>query len=354
VAVCQAAGNNAETPRLWRCLTCLLFAGLTFSVCAAADKEPKDATEWFQRASDQMDLRAPGSTPFHMKVVFHALPGMVLSKNETDQIISGDGTYEETWAAPKRWRREVNFGSYHAIEVQSESARKMQGSSDYEPSRVLMLLEALLYPIPRALSSPSLSEGRTKWKIENGAAGSLSYVKISHTSTRADILHAYLFLSNGLLVQSIEAGIVTSWQDQVAFGGKLVPRHFGVQGGTRDLLMAEVTVEAAGTVDPAAFELPGEPAQPGMTLRPLHWYECTMPETSAMYSYTTDNSRTARWTIRRILDRHGVIREAEIIESPNPGTAKILLSLIRDDKFHPAKIDNSPCEIPESMSYSPR
>ena len=79
-----------------RCLGCLLFATLAFSATARAANEPKNATAWFQRADDQMNLRAPGSTPFHMKVAFRALPGIVLDKEESSQIIAGDGIYDET------------------------------------------------------------------------------------------------------------------------------------------------------------------------------------------------------------------------------------------------------------------
>ncbi|HUA15243.1 MAG TPA: hypothetical protein VMG31_08085 [Verrucomicrobiae bacterium] len=118
-----------------RHLAGLLIATLACS--AAAAKEPREsATQWFQRASNQMDLRAYGSHPFHMKVVFHGFPGVVLSKKDSDQIISGDGTYEETWMAPAQWKREVTFGGYHAIEVESAAGRKMQATPDYEPSRV--------------------------------------------------------------------------------------------------------------------------------------------------------------------------------------------------------------------------
>lgn len=52
------------TSALRSCLGGLLFAALAFSATAQAGKDPKNATEWFQRANDQMDLRAPGSTPF--------------------------------------------------------------------------------------------------------------------------------------------------------------------------------------------------------------------------------------------------------------------------------------------------
>lgn len=335
-----------------RCLGVLLLTVLTLSAAAGTGKGPKDQwTDWFQRAADQMDLRAPGSTPFHMKVTFHALPGIVLSKKESEQIISGDGTYEETWVTPTRWRREVTFGSYHAIEVQSEAGRKMQASSDYEPSRVLMLLEALLYPIPRDLTSPSLADEHYWWKIENGAVGSQSYVKISRTFGTAKALIGYLFLPQGGLIQRINLGIVTDWTNSTTFGGKLVPQHIRQQGGTRDLLTADVTVEPAGPVDRTAFEVPGGPAEAGMTLRPLHYYEVHGWDKISEFHYITMGPDTPHGNIRRILDRHGVSREVEIIYWPNPADVQIFLPLIRKETFSPVTIDKTPCEFDLSMSF---
>jgi len=333
-----------------RCLGGLLLAVLTLP--AAAREAPKDPwTEWFQRAGDQMNLRMFGATPFHMKVVFHAFPGMVLSNKESEQIISGDGTYEETWVTSTRWRREVTFGSYHAIEVQSEAGRKMQASSDYEPSRVLMLLEALLYPIPRDLSSPSLADEHYWWKIENGAVGTQSYVKISRTFGTGKALIGYLFLPQGGLIQSINLGIVTDWTNPTVFGGKLVPQHIREQGGTRDLLTADVTVEPAGPADRTAFELPGGPAEAGMTLRPLHYYEVHGWNKMSEFHYITIGPDTPHGNIRRILDRHGVSREVEIIYWPNSDDVKIFLPSIRKETFSPVTIDKNPCEFDLSMSF---
>jgi|SRR5579872_3152449 len=333
-----------------RCLGGLLLAVLTLP--AAAREAPKDPwTEWFQRAGDQMNLRMFGATPFHMKVVFHAFPGMVLSNKESEQIISGDGTYEETWVTSTRWRREVTFGSYHAIEVQSEAGRKMQASSDYEPSRVLMLLEALLYPIPRDLSSPSLADEHYWWKIENGAVGTQSYVKISRTFGTGKALIGYLFLPHGELIQSVNRGIVTDWTNSTTFGGKLVPQHIRQQGGTRDLLTADVTVELAGPADRTAFELPGGPAEAGMTLRPLHYYEVHGWSKMSEFHYITIGPDTPHGNIRRILDRHGVSREVEIIYWPNSDDVKIFLPSIRKETFSPVTIDKNPCEFDLSMSF---
>jgi hypothetical protein len=116
--------------------------------------EPKNSIEWFQLAKEQMDLRMPGSASFRMKVTFHSFPGVeFLNLKEKPQIVNGDGLSEETWLSPHEWRREVTLGGYHAIEEDSGGVRKMQASSDYEPSRVLMLLNALLNTIPRNFAS---------------------------------------------------------------------------------------------------------------------------------------------------------------------------------------------------------
>src|ERR1700736_6060917 len=83
--------------------------------------EVKTPAEWFKRASDQMSLRLPGAAPFHLKVVFHAFPGEeLLDSKEAPQMVTGDGTYEETWIAPHQWRREITLGSYRAVEVESD------------------------------------------------------------------------------------------------------------------------------------------------------------------------------------------------------------------------------------------
>lgn len=118
--------------------------------------EPAKPFEWFARAQRLMDPRTFDSPPFHLKVSFHAFPGdELLAPGEKPAIITGDREYEETWLEPHRWRREVILGDYHAIEQQSGRFRKMQASSDYEPLRVVMLMEAILFPVPRALTSKS-------------------------------------------------------------------------------------------------------------------------------------------------------------------------------------------------------
>ncbi|MGA2674546.1 MAG: hypothetical protein ABSE99_15105 [Terracidiphilus sp.] len=172
---------------MFRCICGLFVACLMVPAAAQTGaSQPKDAAGWFQRASEQMNLRVFGVASFHMKVTFHAFPGIQLldeKKSEKEggsEILAGDGVYEETWASTTEWRREVTLGPYHAIEVQFGRVRKMQADSDYEPSRVLMLLDALLDPIPHNILNPDLGDTRFSWKIDRHTGGKVPYVRISN------------------------------------------------------------------------------------------------------------------------------------------------------------------------------
>jgi hypothetical protein len=358
--------------RISRRLLLLSFASLFFPLAAQTGAvnpaiDPKDAVGWFQRASDRMNLRVYDAASFHMKVAFKALPGLeLLEGKKKPQIVTGDGVYEETWIAPHHWRREVTLGNYHAVEVESQAGRKMQSSSDYEPSRVLMLLDALFYPVRTEHISPDLARGGYRdWEIEHKTTGNLPYVLIradlNHFPVEVDVKSfpqtAYIFLPSGMLVQSIDDGLTASWQDDATFAGHLVPRRLTIQSGDRTLLTADITVQAAGRVDPATFELPGETADPGMTLRPLRLFEVRPPERDFRCGCIVDlDIPILPLVIRQILDRHGVPREVELLDARNlevkakSRCVASMLDCMRKMKVRPATIDKSPAELPMTVT----
>jgi hypothetical protein len=305
----------------------LVLAGLALNISAlvpdfaqaAAAAEPKNSIEWFSRASDRMNLRMPGSAPFHLKIAFHAYPGMeLLGPKEKSDFISGDGVYEETWLAPHQWRREVTLAGYHAIEVDSNGARKMQSSSDYEPSRVLTLLDALFLPIPRNLVSKEFRhEGATGWKVKHVTTGNISLVCISKGfgDQRGDFTTAYYFQPNGNLVMTNDEGLVSLREGVVPFADKVVPKHLSIKAGDgeREMLEADLVIEAAQP-NVTAFDLPGGPAEPGMTLRPLQFYEVKIPEG---HNYYYRNVNLSAFSIQAVLDRTGRYREVEVLSAPH-------------------------------------
>lgn len=308
-------------------------------------KEPDSAVAWLKRASGLTDIRMPGSPPFHMKVTFHAYTGMDFAKRDKPTIGTGDGTYEETWLSPEKWRREVNFTGYHAVEVRANGTRRYKADSDYEPSRVLMMLDALLYPVPRNLISPEFSESHDDWKIEHLAAGTLAYVAVTHRDRGMNndwFYYSYDFLPSGILVRSNYLGLVTSWSEDTVLGQGVVPQHFEIQAMGRTLLTADVTVSRAVESDPILFEMSGPPASPGMTMRPFHMFEIKLAEfVDPISTYT---GPAPRGVTREIVDRQGRVRETELIDAPAPANNENEIKSDRSKRFYPAKVDGDPCQ----------
>jgi hypothetical protein len=328
---------------------------------------PQKPLDWFRRADDLTNIRLPGSAPFHMKVVFHAYSGYDFAKPGQSTILTGDGTYEETWVAPEKWRRAVTLGSYHAVEIRADGKRTFEADSDYEPGRIMMLLSALLAPVPRPLLEPELDNEHLRWKLEHFTAGSIPWVRISFTRNIGHGLpeeRAYDFLSNGILVRREEehSGILTSWEGDQTFAGKLVPRHVAIRGAGlgRDMVVADVTIEPLRAPQNAISQVADQPADPGLTLRPLedNDNEGASPirfEPAGLGSsfYPAD----VKTTVSAVIDRRGMPREVELTsirfygQRPNPegmdavaATAERTVKAFEKDRFHPALVDGKPCQ----------
>jgi hypothetical protein len=213
-----------------------------------APAEPQTAIEWFQRANDLMNPRMLGSSPFHMKVVIHAFPGLELKKKQPE-ILSGDGQYEETWLDPHQWRREVTLGSYHAIEVESAQGRKMQASADYEPSRVLSLLTELYSPIGQgALTKEYKDMVSPKWSIDRLTKDGVSFVRISQNlGNGQESTQQTLTIFNRTDIYSCKPRTValSSGKSTCALQRRTSPRTLTIKAGDRELLTADVSIGAA-------------------------------------------------------------------------------------------------------------
>jgi hypothetical protein len=302
-------------------------------------------------------------------VTFHAYPGVDFAPKGRSTIQAGDGVYEETWLSPEQWRREINFVAYHAVEIRANGERKFQASSDYEPSRVLMLLRGLLCPIPRYLLEPEIQESHIHWKTEHLNTGNLQWVRISFTEDHGKFgteTRAYDFLPNGILFRWEEqhTALLTSWEDEEPFAGRLVPRHMTVRGAgmDNDMVSADVSIESAQGIDPKMFEIASDPAAPGMTLRPFEEYEISISVPTHIENpgaYQSNNAAPVgvRTSAIAVVDRQGMPREVEVggylVYGQTPTKAQmadivkgteLIVRSIWMDRFHPALIDGYPCE----------
>jgi TonB family protein len=103
---------------------------------AAVSANSPTPADILRRADQLTNIRAVGSTPFHLKAHFVA----------TGPIeFIGEGDYEETWLASDRWVEEIHFGPYHSIETQEGAKRSFEANQSYRPKRILQAVALLTH-----------------------------------------------------------------------------------------------------------------------------------------------------------------------------------------------------------------
>jgi hypothetical protein len=344
--------------RFFRIISTFLFGIAPFLCAQSATLQPSTAVAWLERAAEQMNLRLPGAAPFHMKIAFHAFPGIeMLRAGEKSEIVTGDGTYEESWMSPHQWRREVTLADYHALEVESPQGRKMQANSNYIPSRVLRLLWALFEPVPRQFFSEEfrkkngvkLKEGSlwdgSQLKLEQVTIGSQPFVRVSESRKDQSYTYAdvFFFSPRGKLILADRWGIVNTWEGETLFNGKSVPKHMSIKAGKRDLVSADIAIEPLAQTDSAAFDLAEGLAEPGMTLRPiLFGFKSPVRLGDMPYWSPTHYSVVVVWGN---VDRSGRYRELEFLDPPRENAKGYPIGEIRKVKWRPAQVEGNPCEV---------
>jgi hypothetical protein len=335
-----------------------LFLLFVFALTAAAQDESKHSQDWFLRASERMNLRQPGSQPFHLQVKFHANAGEeFLAPGEKSQFITGDGSYDEIWLAPDNWRREVTLADYHAVEVQSNGIRKMQASSDYEPSRVLMLLRHLMAPIPSNLAEKG-SNMAQNWQIDHVTAGTTQLVRLSKVmmaDSRITLKDSWYFLPTGELTMSNDIGMTTIWSGVTTFAGKTVPLKMTLKAGDRELLTAIIAIDSAGQIDKAAWDLPGSAAEPGMTLHIINTADVhrndSIENTKSIFGYYASLQPSSTLVATGVVDRTGAYREVEALLASDPSATSKLFARLRASRTKPATLNKSPCQYSPSWRF---
>jgi hypothetical protein len=104
---------------------------------AADDKKQQEQTEsvaLFARAGAPQDIRADGSQPFHLHLQVHA-------QHVTTKPV--DGSHDEVWLAPDKWRREMTFPGFTQVEVGDKDSKWVSRNASFRPS--------VAYAISRAL-----------------------------------------------------------------------------------------------------------------------------------------------------------------------------------------------------------
>lgn len=207
------------------------------------------ASYYFKRGRDLTFPRAEGSAPFHMKGTF-----------EGAGIFTGfQGTYEETWFAPNRWRREIAIPGYPTMtETRLDDdhyVRRPAGDISNVVGKVLSLFAA---DFPGyTYYSPD-----TDWNMANVNFENLPVIRVAMTrvndSGQVEYPRAYYFDQEGRVRARTILPEVITYGDFTAFGGKQVPKLIVLKVNDLLTLTARIdSLEPAGPEPDDFFVLEG-------------------------------------------------------------------------------------------------
>ena len=180
------SGARSSMKSLRISLLVVLITPLLAQTPSAPSKSPDPPAPigWFIRADDLSNLRLPGAAPFHLKATFHASPGLDFAKPGKSTIVTGDGTYEETFGSPPNSGAAKYPG--HLSRHRGPRRRRPQAPGQFRVRAHPRphVSRRALQPHSARPHIPELIDKHAGWKIQHPTAGPLQYVRIS-SSTEA-------------------------------------------------------------------------------------------------------------------------------------------------------------------------
>jgi TonB family protein len=185
--------------------------------------------ERIKKSRELSDLHVEGNKPFHL----HATVQYAGNSN---------GSYDELWESPTKWKREAVLGSVSVVESQAGDLtyRKISGSN-FSPRQVDAFLDELNGHFPR--TDGSFFEG--DWGQSAVQLHGANTVRVARGQVDANNQpvtgQAYWFDSDGLLQAAYVAPRVSTYSDFSGWNGKRIPRTIEVT--ERGELVLRVTID---------------------------------------------------------------------------------------------------------------
>ena len=225
-----------------------------------AQAKYQPASYYFKRGRDLNYPRTDGSPAFHLTGTFSWEQGSATQRGE----------YEEFWAAPNRWRREVTVRGMKAIETRLDDDHYVLPTApDLEPivARAVSLFTAE-FP-GYAYYSPD-----TDWQMDEITCSDQPCLRVSMGPTEnmpeGRYPRAYYFNSAGFVLARSQSKEMISYGGFQVWAGKQVPRLSTLKVGKQVAFTANVeNIEPGTELDDRFFKIPA--VKPKDWIRPPPW-----------------------------------------------------------------------------------
>lgn len=294
-----------------------------------ADSNQQEGEALLARAQQLMDLRAPGNPAFHLTAQFQIF----------DQVLGNlEGTYQEVWMSPDQWRREINAGSYHQVEIRNGNKHWILHPLSLESTRIDAARPRL------ALTSMELQHLKIKKVHDEKHDGVATRCISVEEKNYADEIFC-LDAASGLLLSEYngpEKTLSASYSDFATFGGHSYARkvrEFDNGKPSRELTISELAEQPAPDLSLFAAteglrEVPGcqQPARPQPVSTP------DPPLTSRKSSF-----EAMLWVI---IGTDGTIIDARVARTSGDAQFdSVALDTVRRWRFKPATCSGQPIPV---------
>lgn len=206
----------------------LLATAFVLRCCsiAAADKR-SDGAELLAKAVALQNIRAADAKPFHLRLRIHT-QGIVAKPT--------DGTYDEVWLGPNKWRREISFPGFTQVVVGDQNSAWLSRNLDFRPRVAYLITQAIdRFVHPELLPKEGVAAVREKKK--KGVALQCAELRFSGEADRE-----LCFDQSGALVsdESESHDLDFQYADYAKFEGRMFPHSIRVNESGQEVLSVTV------------------------------------------------------------------------------------------------------------------
>lgn len=293
------------------------------------------AIELLQKAQQNVDLHAPGSTAFTIKVSFNA---------EGPVLYTGPGNMEETWLSWETSRWSVRLGDFSLTRTFSHGTALDDRAIAFIPMRVQMLRDALFWPINLEAAHPLIRTAAANWKGKEITCILISGPQAEPTPTpgRRWYEKEYCLDSKSGLLQvwSDAPGIFVLYDYNGAadFHGHTVAHQISIVEGGNQVLDAHLdSLLGAAEVNPASLK----PTQQMIAQGPILSATMRFPQ---MVRVAPGASVIQPVIVHAILDEEGKVLDAELVENTGAALSKSALDIVKRGSYLPARDRRNPLQ----------
>jgi TonB family protein len=291
--------------------------------CLAKDDKQQQAEALFARAAQVQGIEVAGAPPFQLRMSFQ----VVLAQGPPI-----DGDFLLIWAAPDKWRTELNYPNFNEVRFGGPGKLSWLRSTPLWPA-------TLMLPDLRSVAAPKMFPDERVKKLgqitRKGARLTCVLLERPEKLQRS----ACFDNATGAMVIEHKPDATFEYSEFAPFADKSFPRTLTVRTPTRNLAVRLEELTAIPAPDDAMFKPPGDaeewPACEGMV--PVKLLKGGSPPWPKGHY-----GEPASVLLSLVVEADGKVSKSRVADSGGPDFDAAALAEIKKWRFRPAMCGNTP------------